>query len=114
MPTFARLPAGTFAARTVPAAPHSQHDLGRTGHMPRNKRAHAFTAASRPGSRRVDTLLQELIAPAGPEVLLETILKLGARHPSEVYTFVVDALRSGQAAEAAKRIREDYHTGQYL
>lgn len=64
--------------------------------------------------RGIDTLLQELIAPAGPEVLMETILNLGARHPTEVYTFVVDALRSGQAAEAAKRIREDYHTGQYL
>jgi hypothetical protein len=59
-------------------------------------------------SQAMDALLADLLRDASREDLLRSLGKLAARHPQEVYAFVVEILREGQAAIDAKAARRRF------
>jgi hypothetical protein len=56
-------------------------------------------------NRGMDLMLAELLQPTGPETLLTTVQKLGARHPTEVYGFIADALKAGMTPEQKQEVK---------
>jgi hypothetical protein len=54
----------------------------------------------------LDNMLADLVANVEPPVLLKSFQQLAAQHPEEVYAYVVDTLRRGDASlkrEEARR-----------
>ncbi len=55
--------------------------------------------------RALDSMLTDLVGSLDQAILVRSFQQLAAKHPSEVYSFVVDTLNTGENAIDRDRIR---------
>jgi hypothetical protein len=53
----------------------------------------------------INSMLADLLGSVEPGVLLTSLAQLGLKHPKEVYGFIAETLKRGQAVEGRERLK---------